>query len=321
MGKFKIDGQVEPLDEHIQSLDGLTFDGLPDADSRAFLRTPVRLYEIKHYKPEEPAEIFFRLNQPTALTAAEKRNAFYGPVRDQIRQIVVRFVGGQLEPESALGFTNSRMAFDDVFARLACTLEIGTLRKKVTAPAVNQMYRRSTPLSDMVEKKLEYCVDIWWSVSQIVSSSLPDNYPRLNKATFFSWLLFYSRLTAVGDLKSIANFFIHFESVRKKLSGFDSDQNRSRSAQKDELLNNLSQLMLVYSDRASARVADVSSVMLRDFVLWASWKEFSGGNKAGCVDPAYLRIDGWRDRNRCGADHFESKLLEFIELIHWGETL
>lgn len=205
LNEFSIDGRIEPLDQSIESLHGIRFSSLPLGVQREFLRTPVRMYEITDYRPEEPAEIFFRLNQPTGLTPAEKRNAFFGPVRDQIREIVAQFEDATTNQRSMLGFTNGRMAYDDVFARFACTLEFGTLRNKVTASAVNAMYRRSNPLRDEVMSRLESAVHCALQVMGRVGDDTET--PRLNKATFYSWLLFFARLTATGDLNKVAQFF------------------------------------------------------------------------------------------------------------------
>ncbi|MEO7494420.1 MAG: DUF262 domain-containing protein [Massilia sp.] len=321
LNEFPIDGFVEPADPLIQSLNGLRFNVLPPEVRRAFLRTPVRMYEIMDYKPEEPAEIFFRLNQPTGLTPAEKRNAFFGPVRDEIRRIVDGFEEAAEDHKLILGFSNSRMAYDDVFARFACTLEMNTLRTKVTAAAVNQMYRRNLPLRGDVLERLELTVGIALKVFEIVKVTDSSTQPRLNKATFFSWLLFFSRLDALGDLTTVAKFLLQFETVRLGLSNKDeaiNDVVMQRKLDSIPLVN----LMLAYTDRASARVADVTSVVLRDFALWASWSVFGGASAAGCLDPAYSRIPNFVGNvGQIDFDRFETVALQYIDEIGWGARL
>ncbi|MFP3480548.1 hypothetical protein SB780_37490, partial [Burkholderia sp. SIMBA_057] len=72
-------------------------------------------------------------------------------------------------------------------------------------------------------------------------------------------------------------------------------------------------------DRASSRVADVSSVVLRDFALWACWFEFTSGTGAICSDPAYRRIgEFWQRDENAASDQYERSTLEFIENIAWG---
>jgi|GEM_PF-466832 len=317
LNKFSIDGVIEPSDPFIRSLHGLRFHSLPPEVAKAFDRTTLRMYEIAEHLPAEPAEIFFRLNQPTTLTAAEKRNAFFGPVRDQIRELVEIFEGSPLG-KTVLGFSNSRMAYDDVLARFACMIEQGTLRKKITAAAVNEMYRRPNPLSDVVLLRVSNALHLTVKIMSLSLNTMSFE-PKLNKATFFSWLLFFSRLDATGDAERLASFFSHFELVR---SGYTSDGKVPHSMLNSRLNNRgsiLASLLMVYTDRATARVADVSSVVLRDFVLWASWFEFSGGKSAGCFDQAYARIpDFYRFASSATANYLDSELTKFVDDIQWG---
>jgi hypothetical protein len=52
------------------------------------------------------------LNQPTSLTGAEQRNAFFGPVRAQIKEFVEALEKMGLGKEF-LAFSNSKMAYHD----------------------------------------------------------------------------------------------------------------------------------------------------------------------------------------------------------------
>ncbi|RQU62275.1 DUF262 domain-containing protein [Burkholderia cenocepacia] len=317
LNEFSIDGRIEPFDQSIESLHGIRFSSLPLGMQREFLRTPVRMYEITDYRPEEPAEIFFRLNQPTGLTPAEKRNAFFGPVRDQIREVVAQFEDATTNQRSMLGFTNGRMAYDDVFARFACTLEFGTLRNKVTASAVNAMYRRSNPLRDEVMLRLETAVSCALQVMGHIGED--TEVPRLNKATFYSWLLFFARLTATGDLSKVTQFFLFFETVRLGIGPGVKTESPKFAHMDGGGQHSTLPLMPLYSDRASSRVADVSSVVLRDFALWACWFEFTGGTGAVCSDPAYRHIgEFWQRGENEASDQYERSTLEFIENIAWG---
>lgn len=315
LNEFPIDGRIEPADPSIQALHGIKFNALPTEVSKAFLRTAVRMYEITDYRPEEPAEIFFRLNQPTGLTSAEKRNAFFGPVRDEIRRVVDKFKEDVESSRPLFGFSNSRMAYDDVFARFVCTLEMNTLHSKVTAAAVDKMYRGTSELRPDVLWRLENAVQISLKVFDIAIAQKLSEYPRLNKATFFSWLLFFSRLDSTGDLESVSSFFVHFEAVRARISGASAE---GAAIGSPNIPTPLLGLMLAYSDRASARVADVSSVLLRDFALWASWHSFYP-NRGGCTDPAYKYIGRFFEpTSSFDLESNEGRILDFIEAIGWG---
>ena len=87
-GEFRVDGSIEPTDPLIKRLDGLLYETLPPEVRRGFDQFTIRVFRITDYSPAEPGELFFRLNQMTYLTAAEQRNAFFGPVRQQVKNLV-----------------------------------------------------------------------------------------------------------------------------------------------------------------------------------------------------------------------------------------
>ena len=87
-GDFPIDGNIEPVDEAIRTLNGLRYAQLPKDVGRKFRKFTIRVFELVDFDPpEEPHELFFRLNQQTSLTDEEKRNAFIGQARNQIREL------------------------------------------------------------------------------------------------------------------------------------------------------------------------------------------------------------------------------------------
>ncbi len=116
---FEVDGYAEPYDPHIVSLHGLTYSQLPNDVRRSFDQFTIRVFRLTDYSPSEPGELFFRLNQMTHLTAAEQRNAFFGPVREQVKDLVYRLESHN--ESGVLGFSNRRMAFDDVIAKVLCS--------------------------------------------------------------------------------------------------------------------------------------------------------------------------------------------------------
>jgi hypothetical protein len=107
-GVIKVDGSTEPHDPAIERLSDLTYGQLPADVKRAFDQFTIRVFRLTDYKPGEPGELFFRLNQMTYLTAAEQRNAFFGPVREQVRSLVDQFESSPAA--SLIGFSNRRMA-------------------------------------------------------------------------------------------------------------------------------------------------------------------------------------------------------------------
>ena len=115
-GGFTIDGRIEPRDAHLEALHGLRYSQLPEGVREEFDTYAIRIFELHDFAPEEPYELFFRLNQPTSLTEAEKRNAFVGGARNQVKELVAWAVDAGMTQER-VGFSNARMSYDDVVSR------------------------------------------------------------------------------------------------------------------------------------------------------------------------------------------------------------
>jgi hypothetical protein len=85
----------------------------------------------------------------------------------------------------------------------------------------------------------------------------------LSKAGLFSWLIFFCRAPIVtSSIRSSVwgQFFSEFES-RRSLHGLGEIDHGEHGSVRADLYG-------VYNDRVKSRVADVSSVILRDLSLW-----------------------------------------------------
>lgn len=257
-GEFCINGNQDPLDPFIQSLDGLFWNELKDDISSRVENFTVRVLTISDYKPQEPGELFFRLNQPTNLTSAEQRNAYFGEARQQIKDLTEYMVELGFSRD-ILGFSNSRMAYDDVLAKFLLTLEEGTLLKKITANTVTTRYRSAVGF----DPKLIYLAK---ESLHTLNNCLTNKGAKLNKATISSWLIFIHRSKKLlPDTIFIPElFFSEFENLRENFLELDSISNIPPGITRIFL----SKLMYIYQDRASSRVADTSSVILRDMIQW-----------------------------------------------------
>jgi hypothetical protein len=256
-GHFTVDGRTEPHSQEVATLGGLRYTELPEQPRRRFDRFTLRMFELVDYEPEEPYELFYRLNQPTTLTSAEKRNAFFGTPREQIKALTEMAEARGMLPER-IGFSNARLAYEDVIARFVWTLEAGTLAEKVTATRITERYRRSDAFSDKV---LDVARD---ALSRFFSGQALDQEEiRLNKATAHSWLLFVARaLFSRQELTELDRFVTHIESTRTRARHMQSDRLSSSNGSVARVL------LPILNDRASARVNDVTSVVLRDVILW-----------------------------------------------------
>lgn len=258
-GAFTVDGTIEPIDPNIEKLDGLRFAELPTEWLRQFNQFSIRFFLIVDFEPEEPAELFFRLNQPVALTSAEQRNAFFGPIRTQVKELV--------EDLSSVhfGFSNSRMALDDVIARVCLCIENKTITQKVTSPQLADRYRARTPFDDHAMARCKTAVRFF-----AMSASQWNQSIKLNKATLFSWLWlsacaaphFESDTPAVlaQTMALVEHYRKHkFDDVTEKLHLGGTCYLEGRR---------FASFLRLYLDRSSSRVSDVSSVVARDVFLW-----------------------------------------------------
>ncbi|MFF2157251.1 DUF262 domain-containing protein [Paenibacillus chitinolyticus] len=269
-GVIEVDGFSEPIDEQINVLHGLTYEELPDHWRRKFDQFTIRVFRIIDYKPAEPGELFFRLNQPTNLTAAEQRNAFFGPARQQVKELVKMFDDIGLN-NNFLGFTNSRMAYDDVISKLCFSLDQGTLREKVTANNVTNKYRSQEMFSEKTISKAKSAINMLGGSRNYINSNI-----RFNKATLYSWLCFITEIKTNNveiDNKTLGDYISFFEYHRENSKKseefilFDFDDYTPTKYEKE--------MFSVYNDRASSRVADITSVLARDIIIWLFFMKFS----------------------------------------------
>jgi hypothetical protein len=240
-----------PHDTQLEHFVGKRFDDLPAAIQRRIYNFKVSSYRLYEYSPEEPHELFFRLNQPTGLTQAEKRNALIGGARGQAKQ------SGW--SKTNLGFENARLAYDDIIARFCEYLEEGRLSLAVDASRMEVRYRAQRGYSART-------IDVAESVIRSLgtyAASAADPKLRVNKATLLTWMLALARQLQHPQLHSI--------DINGAFSGLELQRrHRIVMANEDEELKSQDTLAVLYIDRASLRVADVLSVMSRDIALWGA---------------------------------------------------
>jgi hypothetical protein len=284
---FSIDGNITPLDERIQNLDGKYYRRLEPADKRLLDQYTLRCFRITDYLPDEPSELFYRLNQPSMLTAGEQRNAFYGPAREQLKDLVRTFEDGD-NNKKTIGFSNARLAYDDIVARLLLFLEAKTFAIKSTEALVSQRFKERSEFPSTVLDRAKQSIDLF-SRSRERAVAV-----RLNKASALSWLLFFARFE--GETPSLAymTFFV-------------------QSASTSSARNFIPEAYAVFQDRASLRVTDISSVVYRDAALWFAY--YFSGNKSlpKTVDRAALEVvrDDLLSRDDITFDHSLSQRLNF----------
>ncbi len=259
-GDFAINGNLDPIESYIMKLDGLSWNELPEAVSGKIEDFTIRLLTISDYKPGEPGELFYRLNQPTNLTSAEQRNAYFGEARQQVKDLSEAMVKLGYSRE-ILGFSNSRMAYDDVISKFLLTLELGTLKKKITANSITSRYRDSEGFDIKLIKASDE------SLAKLFNCLTKFKNPiKLNKASALSWLIFiYSYSNSFDSEETLNEFFEIFERIRKETTETDELTILPKGINKGLV----KKILAVYHDRSGSRVADTSSVILRDLSLWS----------------------------------------------------
>ena len=289
--QFSIDAKISPLDPSLARLHGKFYSQLDPSTKRQVDNYPIRGFRITEYEPDEPNELFYRLNQPTSLTAGEQRNALFGPARDQLKQLVDRF---QIENKKEnIGFSNARMAYDDIVAKFLFFLEKKNFAIKSTESLISERFKIRSEFSPSVFHRAEASIDLFSKCRALV-----EGY-RFNKANILSWFLFFSRFAVFNDEPFMSAF------VSAKLL-------RSKHQMVGEIFS-------LFENRSSLRVSDVSSVVYRDFCLWyAYWLR---DNKLPPQIPSKT-IEQIDDTARSRDDAtLEFILSELLNIEEWGRTL
>ncbi len=292
--QFSVDGRITPLDEKVSRLHGKFYSKLEPGDRRKIDQYTLRCFRISDYQPEEPSELFYRLNQPTMLTAGEQRNALFGPAREQLKELVGYFE--QLgNDKSTIGFSNARLAYDDILARLLYFIEAQSFGEKSTEGRISERFRVPRAFSQDVYNRCSRSIDIF---SESVRSA---ERSKLNKASVLSLLIFYSRFETVDPEVDILEEYLRAE------AGADGAK---------ELSGQAAQL---FRDRSSLRVTDVSSVVYRDFSLCFIY--FMAGTNRPVPNISYQAIEAVRMAMEVNDLTFEQATYKFVDVEAWSATL
>ncbi|NVH50988.1 DUF262 domain-containing protein [Photobacterium damselae subsp. damselae] len=259
---FRIDGNIEPYDEEIKSLDGMKYSQLPNEIKSRFDSYTIRVLEIKQYNQGEPGELFNRLNESLKLTSAEKRNAYVGELRSQMKYLVLKLDEYGIT-NSFLGFSNQRLAYHDLFVKLCYSLQKGSLFVKYSEKDLNKLARDDISFDDSVINSMEYAIFIFSKIKE----KLEDGFlnVHITKATVFSWLFLIADLNLKGFSNDsvIINGFLDFESKR-----YNHKNNNDISFDGFELdFDIVNSIFLIFNERATSRVTTTSSLAIRDVII------------------------------------------------------
>ncbi|KAA8705151.1 DUF262 domain-containing protein [Pseudomonas proteolytica] len=293
--EFAIDGNIEPYDEEIQKLNGLRFDQLPDRVRFRIEQYSIRIHELYDYQEGEPYELFFRLNQGVTLTPAEKRNTFFGPVREQIKNFVSYMSSLDIDG-SRIGFNNNRLAYDDVIARFTYAVHTKIISKKITDVNLVEFYRAGTPVPRDTEMQVTSAID---ALAAACSANVRSGSKfKLNKSTLLTWLIYFANDRSEQNILHLSSF----ERMRESIKGNSEDNSK------------LVFLLGIYQERAASSVNDAIPVQLRLLVIYLiGWMEGQvydshvGKSARAILDKIY-QSDSLT----------EEMVITFMEEEHWG---
>ncbi|WZH35582.1 MAG: DUF262 domain-containing protein [Microbacterium enclense] len=293
--KIRVNGSTEPPDERIRRLDGLTYEKLPAEVRRAVNGFSISVIKLDDYEPQEPNELFFRLNQSYNLTPPEKRNALHGEARDQVKELVEDLKQSGLLTKERIGFSNSRLAYDDVIARACVALEIDDMRRHINNNVVEAQYRSGA----FAETTISGVRSAAAQLLRLIDTT--KNRVRFNKGTLQTWLV-YCAWAPIDTGLIPDDLLARFEELR-----FEARADRSTDF--------LGPLVALYDDRASYRVTDVSSVLIRDLVIHlVSVHEFD-------TRPKRMSDSLIQQLEESPSNFVQGSVSAFIEQEDWGNPI
>ena len=302
-----IDGKILPENSELIQLDGMHYRDLPKKWQRQFRQYSIVIIRLTEYQPEEPAELFYRLNQPTTLTSAEQRNAYIGVTRDQVKELSNKFVALGASKET-IGFSNSRLAYDEIISKFCFSVETGTLKKKITSNDISIQYRQAIPFSDecirIVAKTLEKFMEciIGWD----------DFKYSFNKATIFSWFVFIRRNLSLSDT-GLKNVIGYFEFCRAFIKGKYKkvDQRYIEVFSSLQKKNSFFEIMLnTFNQRSSMGSTDALSIIYRDIIITV-FRDMLWGNETELIQ---YTINTFKE-----LENLNYTLEKIVEKYNWGE--
>ncbi|TWS99696.1 DUF262 domain-containing protein [Reyranella sp. CPCC 100927] len=290
--RLAIDGNVTPHDDSIRGLQGKFYRSLDTTTKRRVNQYALRCFRITDYQPDEPSELFYRLNQPTVLTAGEQRNALYGPAREQLKRLVRRFEATGND-KGSIGFSNARLAYDDILARLLFFLESGNFGVKGTEARISERFRHRAEFPQDVVSRARRSIRHFSNARDLRTSW------RFNKASLLSWLIFFARFQTDDPNTAFMDKFFDASKISRAY---------------------VSDAVAVFDDRASLRVTDASSVMLRDFALWYTYFHLGNTHLPASIPSHPLEqvlTEMATDRDA----KFEDKVFDAVSVEDWGVLL
>ncbi|MFA5856902.1 MAG: DUF262 domain-containing protein [Candidatus Pacearchaeota archaeon] len=137
--KFQFNSNFLPGTDDFNDINGKKYSEFSDKLKARFLRCTIRVFEVRDVDRDEATELFLRLNQGVTVTASEKRNCIYGPIKNFLRKDIINQFR-ELFNASKIGFENRRMAYQDILDKIFFLEHNQTLDFKPGSKALEEMY-------------------------------------------------------------------------------------------------------------------------------------------------------------------------------------
>ena len=205
-GGFPLSSECDPVRGH--EVAGKQFSELPNDLVDEFQSYELSFVILEDATEEEVEEMFTRLNNGETLTAAEKRNAMSGNMKDFVKELTFHPFFGKV------AFKNSRYAFDQVCAQMTC-LELAGAPTDTKAKDLKKMYedyvrfQKNGPVARKIKRVLNF-----------LDTAFIEKTPELRRQNVVSLFLLVSELMekyAIGGKEAtLRDWFIQFEKERRE---------------------------------------------------------------------------------------------------------
>jgi len=203
---FALSTECDLVHGHIVA--GKRFSELPNDLVDEFQTYELSFVILEDTTEDEVEEMFTRLNNGETLTAAEKRNAMPGDMKDFVRELAFHPLFGKVP------FKNTRYAFDQVCAQMTC-LELAGAPTDTKAKDLKKMYedyvrfQKNGPVARKIKRVLNF-----------LDTAFIEKTPELRRQNVVSLFLLVSELMekyAIGGKEAtLRDWFIQFEKERRE---------------------------------------------------------------------------------------------------------
>jgi hypothetical protein len=247
---FPLSIECDTVHGHVVA--GMNFSELPNDLVDDFQTYELSFVILEDATEDEVEEMFTRLNNGETLTAAEKRNAMPGDMKDFVRELAFHPLFGKVP------FKNTRFAFDQVCAQMVC-LELAGGPTDTKAKDLKKMYEDYVKFkkNDALARKIK-------RVLNFLDTSFIDKTPELRRQNLVSLFLLVSELmekyAITGKEAILRKWFIKFEKERRE------EQDKSEDEREPDWIRYQETIMQAVDTKASIEFRH--KMLMTSFLLY-----------------------------------------------------